>query len=126
MVRRAREAQDKKAGVRFKARVPDALWARVRKCADGAAMAAEEWVCLACRAFMAGRFDGVAIDEKTLLGTREASAAQWVRAPEGMERERLREALLRAAAWHEPRLPRYTPQAGTENWVAGRDYLLEG
>jgi len=124
MVNRALEKEREREGVRAKARVPDLLWARVRRCADAACMAAEEWVCLACRAWQQGRFDGVAYDEKELLGTREGSRAQWVRVPHGFDMESLRPALAAAAAWHEPKIRPVTPQRGCEGWVEGKDYVI--
>lgn len=125
MVRRARETARARDGVRLKARVPAALWARVKRCAEAAGTPDDEWVCLAARAWTAGKFDGVAYDEKTLLGTREGSAAVWVRLPEAFDGRMLRRMLASAAAWHEPRIPKVTPQKGTEGWVEGRDYTVE-
>ena len=124
MIRRAREAQEQKEGVRMKARLPDRMWGRVKRCADAACMAAEEWVCLACRAWLAGRFDGVAYDSKELLGTREGSRAQWVRVPHWFDMESLRPALAAGVAWHEPRIRPVTPQKGCERWVEGKDYVV--
>lgn len=124
MVKRAREIEKEREGVRVKARLPDAMWKRVERCAAGACMAAEEWVCAACSAWLKGKFDGVSFDEKELLGTRDASAPHWVRVPHGFDTESLRRTLASAVAWHEPRLPRVTPQKGTEHWVEGRDYRV--
>lgn len=125
MVRRAMERQRERAGTRLKVRMPAALWGRVTRCSQAVDKAAEEWVCSVLRAWLRGKFDGVGYDEKALLGTREGSLAVWVRVPEGFEKGMLRRALAAAAAWHEPRIPRCSPQPGTEAWVEGLDYVVE-
>lgn len=124
LIQRARESAARKAGVRMKARIPDALWGRVRRCADAACMPAEEWVNLSCRAWMSARFDCVPFDEKLTLVTRDNSNAQWVRIPHDMDQGKLKQALLQAVLWHEPKIRPVTPQKGTEGWIAGRDYKL--
>ena len=128
IVRRARELERERDGVRAKVRLPSALWARVRRCAAAVPVPVEEWVCSAVRAWERGKFDGVTYDEKDVLGTREGSETPWVRVPAGWRDAGgdLRRALAAAAAWHEPRLREPRPQKGTERWVEGRDYLVEG
>lgn len=124
IIRRAEERMRELDGARAKARLSKELWAKVAKCADAACMTAEDWVCRACRSWMKGRFDGVAYDEKLCFGTREVSATYWVKLPHGFDAAMVRQALSAATAWHEPRIPKATPQSGTERWVEGRDYVL--
>lgn len=124
MIKKAMESAERKAGVRMKARIPEALWKRVKRCADAACMPAEEWVNLSCRAWMAGRFDGVPFDDKSILGTRDNSGTQWVRVPHDMDGRMLKRALVQAVTWHEPKIRPVTPQKGTETWVEGRDYVV--
>lgn len=127
IVRRARELAREREGARAKVRLPSKLWARVRRCAAAVPVPADEWVCSAVRAWIAGKYDGVTYGENDVLGTRDGSETPWVRVPRGFDVRDgdLRRALAAACAWHEPRIREPRPQPGTETWVAGRDYLVE-
>jgi len=122
IIARAKNAQQRRVGIRIKARVPSDLWYNVRRCADACNSSAEEYVCAACRHYAAGRLR-VPIAENTQMGTREDSETVWIRVPKGFDTsaESLRPALAAAVAYTLPkiRLPPNTP-------IEGRDYLLEG
>ena len=122
IIERAKQAQQRRVGIRVKVRVPSELWHNVRMCADACKSSAEEYTCAACRHYAAGRLR-VPNSENIQLGTREESETVWIRAPKGFDTsaESLRPALAAAVAYTLPKI-RFPPNSPIE----GLDYLIEG
>jgi hypothetical protein len=111
IIARARAAQRERNGIRVKVRMPDKLSDRARACAKEARVdKLGEWVCIACRRYAAGAFDGVATSEKTEVATRKESECLTVRAPAGMAAKDILRAVTLACDYCERNAIPSTPQ----------------
>lgn len=122
IIERAKQAQEKRKGIRVKVRVPSSIWHRVKMAADAAGISNEEWVCSVCRSAMNGKLDVPSILKKQ-MGTFSETETVWIRTPEGFDTSAHNLRCVLTTGCNNAEL--YVDLAAFK-LVEGRDYLIAG